>query len=129
MDIDTHKITGDHQCGFRRSRANNYQIFRIRLTPKKEWEYNGKLHQLFIDLKKAFDSVRRKVLYNIIIEFGIRMKLVRTIKMCLNETYIKFRIGKHLSDKCLTQNVLKQEDALSPLLFDFPSELDISKFR
>jgi hypothetical protein len=28
-------------------------------------------------------------LYNILIEFGIPMKLVRLIKMCLNETYSK----------------------------------------
>jgi hypothetical protein len=37
-------------------------------------------------------------LYNILIEFGIPMKLVRLIKMCLNETYSKVRVGKHLSD-------------------------------
>jgi hypothetical protein len=55
-------------------------------------------HQLFIDLKKAYDSVRRKVLYNILIEFGVPMKLVMLIKMCLNETYSNVRIGKHLSD-------------------------------
>jgi len=43
--------------------------------------------QLFIDFKKAYDAVRREVLYNILIEFGIPMKLVRLIKMCLNETF------------------------------------------
>jgi len=37
-------------------------------------------------------------LYNILIEFDIPMKLVRLIKMCLNETYSRNRVGKHLSD-------------------------------
>jgi hypothetical protein len=37
-------------------------------------------------------------LYNILMEFGVPMKLVRLIKMCLNEMYSKVRIGKHLSD-------------------------------
>jgi len=41
------------------------------------------VHQLFTDLRKAYDSVRREVLYNILIEFGNPMKLVRLIKMCL----------------------------------------------
>ena len=39
------------------------------------------MHQLFIDFKKAYDSVRREVLYNILIQFGIPMKLVRLITM------------------------------------------------
>jgi len=38
------------------------------------------VHQLFIHFKKAYDSVRWEVLYNILIEFGIPIKLVRLIK-------------------------------------------------
>ena len=56
------------------------------------------MHQLFIDFKKAYDLVRREFLYNILIEFGIHMKLVILIKMCLNETCVRVREGKHLSD-------------------------------
>jgi hypothetical protein len=76
------------------------------------------VHQLLIAFKKAYDSVRRDVLY-ILIEFGVPMKLAKLIKMCLNETYSKVRIGKHLSDTFRTQNGSKQGDALSPLLFNF----------
>jgi hypothetical protein len=61
-----------------------------------------RVHQLFIDFKKAYDSVRREVLYN--------------------ERYSKVRIGKRLSDSFPIQNGLKQGDALSPMLFDFALE-------
>jgi hypothetical protein len=44
------------------------------------------------------------------------------IKMCLNETYSKVRIGKHLSDSFPIRNGLKQGDALSPPLFNFALE-------
>jgi hypothetical protein len=44
------------------------------------------------------------------------MKLVTLIKICLNEAYIKVRIGKHLSDSFPIQNGLKQGDVLLPLL-------------
>jgi hypothetical protein len=63
--------------------------------------------------------VRREVFYNILIEFGVPMNLVRLIKMCLNETYSKVCIGKHLSDSFPIQNGLKQGNALSPLLLKF----------
>jgi hypothetical protein len=58
-------------------------------------------------------------MYNILIEFAVPKKRVRLIKMYLNETYSKVRIGKHLSDNFPIQNALKQGDALSPLLFSF----------
>jgi hypothetical protein len=48
---------------------------------EKKWEYNERVHQLFVDFKKTYDSVRREVLYNISIEFGVPMKLVRLLKM------------------------------------------------
>jgi len=77
------------------------------------------VHQLFIDFKKSYDSVRREVLYNILIGFGIPMKLVRLIKMCLNETYITVQVGKNLSNMFPIKNGLKQGDALTPQLFNF----------
>jgi hypothetical protein len=77
------------------------------------------VHQLFTDFKKAYDSIKREVLYDILLEFVIPKKLVRLIKMCLNETYREVRVGKLLSDKFPIQNGLKQGDALPPLLFNF----------
>jgi hypothetical protein len=73
--------------------------------------------------------VRREVLYNILIEFGVPMKLVRLIKMCLNETYSKVCIGKRLSDRFPIQNGLKQGDDLSPLLFNFALEYAVRKVQ
>jgi hypothetical protein len=110
------EIIGDHQCGFCRNRSTTDQIFYIWQILEKKWEYNGTVHRLFIDFKKACDSVTRENLYNILLEFGVPKKLVRLIKICLNETCSKVHIGKLLSDKFPIQNGLKQGDALSPLL-------------
>jgi hypothetical protein len=85
--------------------------------------------QLFIDFKKAYDSVRREVLCNILIEFGIPMKLVRLIKMCPNESYSRVRVGKNLSDMLPIRNGLKQGYVLLPLLFNFPVEYAISRVQ
>jgi hypothetical protein len=48
--------------------------------------------------------------------------------MCLNETYSKVHIGTtHLSDNFPSQNGLKQEDALSQLLFNFALQYALRK--
>jgi retron-type reverse transcriptase len=49
--------------------------------------------------------------------------------MCLNETYNKVYIGKHLSDSFLIQNGLKQGVVLSRLLFNFALEYAIMKVK
>jgi hypothetical protein len=84
------EIIGDHQCGFRHSCIHHIL--------EKHWEYTETVLQFFLDFKKAYDAVRREVLYSIPIEYGIPMKLVRLIKMCLNEIYSKYRIGNYFSD-------------------------------
>jgi len=92
-------------------------------------EYNEAVHQLFKDFKKACDSFRREIFYNIFIEFGIPMKLIRLIKMCLNETCSRVQMGKHLSDMFLVKNGLKKGDALSPLLFSFALKYAIRRIH
>jgi hypothetical protein len=96
---------------------------------EKKWEYNSTVHQLFIDFKKAYYSVRREVLYNILNEFGIPRKLVGLIQMCLNETYSTVRIGKYHSHKFPIQSGLRRGDALSPLLFNFSLEYAIRRVQ
>jgi hypothetical protein len=122
------EIIGEYQCGFRHNRSTTDHIFCFRQILEKQWEYNEAVHQLFIDFRKAYDSVRR-ILNNIHTEFGIPMKLVRLVKMCLNETYSRVWVGKHLSDTFPTKNGLKHGDALSPLLFNFALEYSIRRVQ
>jgi hypothetical protein len=49
--------------------------------------------------------------------------------MCLNENYSKVRVGKLLSDTFPIQNGLKQEEVVSPLLFNLALEYAISKVQ
>ena len=47
-------------------------------------------------------------MYNIFIQFGIPMKLVRLTKMCLTETYSRVWVDMNLSDMFPIRNGLKQ---------------------
>jgi hypothetical protein len=67
---------------------------------RKKLEYRELVHQLLADFKKAYG-------YNILTRFVVPMRLVRLIKMCLNKTYTKVCISKHLSDNFSVQNGVK----------------------
>ncbi|PSN37775.1 hypothetical protein C0J52_15856 [Blattella germanica] len=112
------EIIGDHQCAFKRNRSTIDSIFSVRQILEKKWEYNCTVHQLYVDFKMAYDSIKREKLYSIVMNFGIPKKLVRLIGMCLNGTKSRVRVGKQVSYIFEIHNGLKQGDALSPLLFN-----------
>jgi len=123
------EIIDVYECGFRPNRTTTDHIICILHVLEKKWEYKEEVHHLFIYFKKAYDSVRREVLYNILTEFGIPTKLVRLINVCLNETCSRVHISKNLSDMFPIKNGLKQGDALSPLLFNFALEFAIRRVQ
>jgi sorting nexin-29 len=123
------EIIGDHHCAFRHNRLTTDQVSYIWQILEKKLEYNGTVHLLFIDFKKAYDSVRREVLYSILIEIEIPRKVIGLIQMCLNETYSTVNIGKYQSDRFPIQNCLKQGDALSSLLFSIALERASSRVK
>ena len=69
----------------------------------------------------------REVLYNILIEFGILIKLVRLIKVCLTETCSRVRVGKNFSHMFLIRNGLKQGDYF--IFFNFALEYAIRRVQ
>ena len=79
LTLFAEEIVGDHQCGFRSFRSTIDHIFCTRQILEKKWEYNEAVNQLFNYFVKFYDSVRRDVLYNILIKSGIPTKLVRLI--------------------------------------------------
>ena len=87
------------------------------------------MRQIFIGFKEAYDSVRIEVLYNILNECGTPMKLTRLIKMCLNETCSRVRVGMNLSDMFSIRNGLQQRDVLLPLIFDIALEYTIRRVQ
>ena len=67
-------------------------------------EYNGVVHQLFIDFRNAYVSVQREVLCNILTEFGIPMKLVR-LKKCVE---MKCIVKSGYANICLIHFLLRR---------------------
>ena len=65
------EVLSDSQCGFRAARGCTDMIFCVRQLIEKAREHNTKLYLLFVDLRKAYDSVPRQALWVTLKKFGI----------------------------------------------------------
>lgn len=54
---------------------------------------------LFVDLRAAFDTVNREILWKMMRERGIREELVRKCEDMLRETRNRVRIGEERSEQ------------------------------
>jgi sorting nexin-29 len=63
IQMVTEKTIGEYQCGFHPNRSTTDQLFIIRQMMEKHYEHCMNLHMLFVDFRKAFDSVNRERIY------------------------------------------------------------------
>jgi sorting nexin-29 len=63
------------QAGFRKNRACVDQINTLRIIIVQSKEWNERLYFMFIDFKKAFDSVSRDKIWKIMERFGLPQKI------------------------------------------------------
>jgi hypothetical protein len=80
------------------------------------WRRNGSImgqyiSYLYISRRSMAQSREKRSIVQHLNDFGIPMKLIRTIKMYLNKTYSEVHIGRNLIHFPI-QNGLKQGDAL-----------------
>ena len=97
------EILGEYKCGFRPGRRKTDQIFAVRQMLEKFYTYDIDLHLLFIDFKKAFDSInqKKKKLWESLAWFGISRKVERLVKMTLEGAQAKVMVDGKISNTFL----------------------------
>jgi hypothetical protein len=81
-------------------------------------EHDLKLHVLFIDLIKAFDTANHKMLFALLTKFGAPEELINPITKLHKNFKLKFKLGKKEAFIDYTTGV-KQGDNITPSLFLF----------
>jgi len=112
------KIMGGYQNGFGDGRSVIDNIFALKILNEKLWEYNQSVQYLFIDFQKAYDSLHRDTQWEYMKEFKIPTKLINMCKTCVQKTRSAVRKEGTLSSFFENKTGLKQDDPLSPILFN-----------
>jgi hypothetical protein len=90
---------GDYQNGFRSGRGAADNIFTLRQIVENPYEYNINLHVFFVGLKKAFASIKRIKIYEILQQKEMHAKLVRLLKTAMEQSEGRTILENYLSEK------------------------------
>jgi exonuclease III len=112
------QVLPESQCGFRRERSTIDMIFVARQIQEKAREQHRDLFTAFIDLTKAFDTVNRDILWNILEKVGCPPKFVNIIRQLHEDMTAKVVIGGQESDPFNVTVGVKQGCVLAPIMFN-----------
>ena len=107
----------EEQAGFRPGRSCTDQIFVLRIILEEYMEKQKALHMNFIDFKKAFDSLHRDSLWQIMKLYGIPAKIITITESLYKNNRCTVRTEEGLSDWFQVETGVKQGCIMSPLLF------------
>jgi sorting nexin-29 len=90
---------GDVQSRFRPNRSALDNIFIVRQTFEKCYEYNIDLHNIFVDYIQAFDSLNRNKVIDSLNQYNIPSKLKKLIVLTLTGTNAVVKINNEFTEK------------------------------
>ena len=106
-----------NQNGFRQKRTTVGQILALRRLLEGVKEKNLSCIMTFIDFRKAFDSIHRGKLMDILRAYGVPEKVVTAIAATYSETWAKVRTPDGDTEPFQILAGVLQGDTLAPFLF------------
>ena len=116
MKKEVDSILREEQAGFRLGRSCCDQFFVLRSNLEEFLEWNTPLIINFIDFQKAFDSIHRSTLWNILKKYGVPEKYVNIIKTLYENSKCAVKVNSSLTDWFFIKTGVRQGCILSPLL-------------
>ena len=115
--IEKFKILGENQFGFRNRRSTVDALANIVENIRLEKEKGNNSTTVFIDLKKAFDTVNHSLLLKKLENFGIRGQVLSWFSSYLKSGTQCVIWKNRISNELLVKNGVPQGSVLCPVLF------------
>ena len=115
--LDKHDVLYKSQYGFREKRSTQHALLDIVSQIQSNMDRGLFSCGIFIDLKKAFDTVDHSILLNKLQHYGIRGIINEWFSSYLTARTQVTQIGHNISDKANTLCGVPQGSVLGPLLF------------
>jgi len=110
-------VLPESQCDFRSGRGTMDMTFCLRPTQEKFIKQNMSLYAVFIDFTKAFDTVSKDGLWQVLTKFGCPVKFVNIVKSLNSGMQASVAYGYDQSKVLAATNGVKQGCVLAPTLF------------
>ena len=109
----------EEQCGFPRDRSTTDMMFVVRRMQEVGWKAGVTLFMCSIDLQKAYDTVDRTLLWQVLTRIGVPPQMIAVIRQFHDEMRACVRPDDGVcSDWFEVEQGLRQGCVLSPLLFN-----------
>ena len=112
------EIIAEDQAGFKAGRSTTEQIFNLSILCEKYLQHQQNLYHVFIDFKKAFDSVWHAALWATMRKYNISANLVRTIEQLYDKATSAVQMNGSIGEWFRTTVGVRQGCPLSPTLFN-----------
>ena len=111
------RVLPESQCGFRPGRGTTDMIFSARQLQEKCREQQKPLYMGFIDLTKAFDSIKRELLWEILSKYGCPPKFINILKILHDDMSVTVMANGNFTEPFKVKSGVKQGCVAAPTLF------------
>jgi len=112
------KLLREEQAGFFPNRRGEENLLLMKLEVEKSYNKNRSLWVGSIDIKKAFDSVNRNELIQVLVKYKVPYEIIKVIYSILKQEECHMYLNNSNIGTVIKNKGIKQGCRLSPLLFN-----------